>query len=279
MQNTVGGAVKRIFVKVFGFSDVERHALNTVFRLSESSSIAYAPWTAEAPEKAQVLLLDGQSWEAALELANPAHDQLKLIWVGEAAPPAAWRVFQRPIQWAAVVEAMDELFATPMEPDLDLDLLSEPPSEPADLGRDVDPASDALAPTDPMPLEIPAPPDASDARVLVIDAGRDDRLYWRAKLASAKLFEVDEAATGAEALQLLHSRTYRLVVVDLGLPDMDPWQLLKDIEAVRPVIENVFVTARSLSRAQAVRAWFAGAKASFAKPLHPGRLKYLLRNI
>lgn len=279
MQNTGARAVNRIFVKVFGFSDVERHALNTVFRLSESSSIAYAPWTAEAPEKAQVLLLDGQSWEAALELANPAHDQLKLIWVGEAAPAAAWRVFQCPIQWAAVVEAMDELFATPMEPDLDLDLLSQPPSEPADLDRDGDPASDALAPTDPMPLEVQAPPDASGARVLVIDAGRDDRLYWRAKLASAKLFEVDEAATGAEALQLLHSQAYRLVVVDLGLPDMDPWQLLKDIEAIRPVIEHVFVTARSLSRAQAIRAWFAGAKASFAKPLHPGRLKYLLLNI
>ena len=44
MTNTGGEAVKRVFVKVFGFDDVERHALNTVFRLSETRPVAYALW-------------------------------------------------------------------------------------------------------------------------------------------------------------------------------------------------------------------------------------------
>lgn len=52
---------------------------------------------------------------------------------------------------------MDELFAISTEPDFDLALLQEPPSGPADLDADVDPAFDALAPTDPMPLDVPAP--------------------------------------------------------------------------------------------------------------------------
>ena len=35
---------QRIYVSVVGFSDVERHALNTIFRLSEERDVSYAPW-------------------------------------------------------------------------------------------------------------------------------------------------------------------------------------------------------------------------------------------
>ena len=34
---------QRVFVKVVGFSDVERHALNSVFRLSEDRDTIYSP--------------------------------------------------------------------------------------------------------------------------------------------------------------------------------------------------------------------------------------------
>lgn len=71
MTNTGGGAVQRIFVKVFGFSAVEHRALNSVFRLSETRRIAHALWTAAAPDAAEMALIDGDSREAALELANP----------------------------------------------------------------------------------------------------------------------------------------------------------------------------------------------------------------
>ena len=60
---------QRVFVKVVGFTDVERHALNTVFRLSDSRETSYCLWMPDAPEPAQLALFDGQSYEAPIELA------------------------------------------------------------------------------------------------------------------------------------------------------------------------------------------------------------------
>ena len=63
---------QRIHVQVVGFSDVERHALNTVFRLSEERELSYAPWVpltapgVQAPTRlAEVALVDGDAAEAA----------------------------------------------------------------------------------------------------------------------------------------------------------------------------------------------------------------------
>lgn len=278
MTNTGGEAVKRIFVKVFGFDDVERHALNTVFRLSETRPTAYAPWTAAAPDEADIALIDGDSWEATLELANPAHDDLKLIWIGDNAPSRARLAFKRPLQWAAVIDGMDELLAAELpqaagkEPDLDLDLLSESTAL-LDLDLDFDSAAD----TAPAPLEASAP-EPEHAQVLVVDADRDARLYLRARLAMAGLLLVDEAATGAEALKLIDSRLYRLVVLDMDLPDVERWDMVKKVGASRPGIEFLILTGSRLSPIDAVRGWFAGARGSLRKPLHPGKLKRLLRS-
>jgi CheY-like chemotaxis protein len=281
MTNTGGEAVKRIFVKVFGFDDVERHALNTVFRLSETRPTAYALWTAAAPEEAELALIDGDSWEAAIELANPAHDDLKLVWIGDNAPSRARLVVKRPLQWAAVIEGMDALLEAehpqaagkPAEAELDLDLLSE---SGAVLDLDLD--FDSQAPTAPSPLEEPAA-EAEQAQVLVVDADRDARLYLRARLAMAGRLIVDEAASGAEALKLMDTRLYKLVILDMDLPDIDGWEMVKRVEASRPHIEFLILTGSKLTPLDAVRGWFAGARGSLRKPLHPGKLKYLLRSV
>ena len=78
---------QRVFVKVTGFTDVERHALNTVFRLSEQRGIIYSLWDSAAPEPPKLALVDGQSAEARLELEAPRNSLLKLIWVGRRRPP------------------------------------------------------------------------------------------------------------------------------------------------------------------------------------------------
>ena len=264
------GAVKPIFVKYYGFSDAERHALHTLFRLSESHPVVYAPWTADSPEAAQVVLIDGDSWEAALALANPQHDKLKLAWVGAGAPAGAWRVFASPVKWSALIEAMDEAFlpVTSKTLSLDLDLAH-------DADRDVH--FDGVDDTAPMALEGTAP--AAARRVLVVDAGRDERLYLRAKLSSAGLHEVDEAASGAEALELLRGSAYRLVIVDLGLTDMDSWQLIKAVDGTRPAIAQIFITGSEPTWRRRLKARFSGAQVYLSKPLDPTKLKTLLRNI
>ena len=60
--------------------------------------------------------------EAQAELRLAADKSLELIWVGSVAPPSSWRVFERPISWHEVIEAMDELFAPAGSLDLDLGL-------------------------------------------------------------------------------------------------------------------------------------------------------------
>ncbi|MDP1741815.1 response regulator [Polaromonas sp.] len=265
----------RIFVKFYGFSDAERHALATVFRLSESHEVAYSAWMPQATgETAEpdILLIDGDSWEAVLELAKPEHDTLKLIWVGEAPPLHAWRVFAAPVRWSAVLEALDAEFAPLTSQALSADLAL---SDEHDLDVVLDEADDN---TQPAGLEGDAeitPP----RRVLLVDASRDDRLYLRAKLAAAGLHEVDEAATGAQALVLLNTDAYHLVTVDLGLTDMDPWQLIKAVDSTRPAIAHLFVTGTAPGWQTGLRARFSGAEVYLRKPLHPGQLKDLLQKI
>ncbi|WP_457278587.1 response regulator transcription factor [Polaromonas sp. P5_D5] len=287
MTNTGGEAVKRVFVKVFGFDDVERHALNAVFRISETRPIAYTPWTPDAPEEALMALIDGDSWEAALELANPANDDFTLIWIGDNPPARARLVIPRPLQWTAVIDGMDELLAaerrqaaqalppgkTRGEKDLDLDLLSE---STALLDLDLD--FDSQAPTAPAPLEAPEPlPERP--QVLVVDADRDARLYLRARLAMAGFVKIDEATTGTEALKLIDTHLYKLVILDMELPDIEPWEMVKRVEASRPAIAYLILTGNRLSPLDTVRGWFGGARGSLRKPLHPGKLKRLLRSV
>lgn len=291
MENTGGGAVKRIFVKVFGFSDVERHALNTVFRLSESRPLVYSLWTPEAPEKAQVAMLDGDSWEASVELANPVNDQLKLVWVGERAPSKAWLAFPRPLQWAAIISGMDSVYApaslVSIAQELDFDVSAPAPLAGADIDFDldldlgeVDPAADAEADTAPAPLEQAAAPEPEGARALVIDADRNARLYMRSRLALAGFLLVDEAATGAEALQLLRFKVYKLAVVDLaineGSADISGWKLVAELKASTPTVAHLIVTSPQITLLDRLRAGFAGVRGALGKPLDPEKLEVLL---
>src|SRR3954471_23617168 len=111
---------QRIYIKVVGFSDEERHMLNTVFRLSEQCRTMYQLWPPQAAEPARVALLDGQSWEARVEAESPLHGGLRLLWVGANAPAAVWRTFQRPIIWPEIVGGLDAIFNPEAGVDLDV---------------------------------------------------------------------------------------------------------------------------------------------------------------
>ncbi|MEO8119797.1 MAG: response regulator, partial [Rhodoferax sp.] len=63
-----------VYVKVVGFTDIERHALNTLFRLSTGQSTSYGLWTPEAPVPPRLALIDLDAYEAGLALASPRLD-------------------------------------------------------------------------------------------------------------------------------------------------------------------------------------------------------------
>lgn len=265
--------VQRVFIKVLGFTDVERHALNTVFRLSEQRATVYSLWQPDAPEPPRLALIDAQCYEARLELEAPAVADLKLIWIGNDPPQGAWRVFDRPLSWPDVVQAMDELLDPADVLDFDLDIEVEVE---ADVFSDTEPPA-ALPPDTQPPDDIDLGPPRK--RALIASADRDERLYLRARLALADLTQADDAETGAQALELARAHHYDVVLVDFGLPDVEGWAFLKELMGARPAIPHVIMTKAGASLGERLRAWFGGAKGFLGKPPHPGKLRNALQKV
>ena len=239
-----------VFVKVVGFRDVERHALNTIFRLSADRPTCYALWTPDAPVMPHVALIDVESYEAGLALASPGLNRnLKLICVGAGAPAHAWRVFSRPLNWTAVLYAMDQLFAQ-VGVDIDLDLEGE--------GTSIMPPGVRLT--------------------LLVDPARDERLYLRARLSLAGLIEVDEAESVAQAQAKIRERHYDVVIVDVDAPD-DPWGLVERLVVLDPPIGSVLVTTTNNSWKMHERAEQAGCRAVLEKPYDPGHVFRVLQMV
>jgi len=199
------------WVKVLGFSDVERHSLNTLFRLSERFTPTYALWTPDQPSQPHVVLIDMDSYAGGMELESPRFNpNLKFICVGERPAEGAWRSFQRPVDWTALIKVLDDLFAAP--PDIDI----------------------VLEPADRM-----IPPGIRTA--LLIGLTRNDALYLRARLSLAGITEVEDVATAALALEKLNQRAFDLVVVSLELSDADPWALVKTLKTESQSTHSVIV--------------------------------------
>jgi CheY-like chemotaxis protein len=248
--------VQRVFVKVVGFSDVERHALNTLFRLSEERDVGYALWQPEYGVAAQLALIDSDSHEALVEFHSPSNAALKMVWIGPGAPSQAWRSFPRPLQWPDVIAAMDQLFQPPpdIEVDLDFDV-----SAPAELGAATVPGA--------------------AKRALIASASLDERLYLRARLALANLTQADEAENAADALALARQHAYDVALVDFALPGTAGWELIRQLRSTQPAIRHLIVTKDKVTAGDRVRGWRTGSGTLLPKPPHPGRLKELLAQV
>lgn len=99
--------------------------------------------------------------------------------------------------------------------------------------------------------------------VLAIEDDADIRQLLHAVL-GREGYTVCEAATGRDGLRTFHQTRPDLVILDLGLPDLDGWQVLKRIRDMSdaPVL---VLTARS-SEGDKVRGLNAGADDYLTKP-------------
>lgn len=245
---------QRVFVKVVGFSAAERHALNTVFRLSEEREIMYSMWVRGAPEAPRLLLVDGENAGAA-ELRSRNAAAARLVWVGPHAPPDAWRVVQRPIAWTELLHGMDSFFGSTEALDFDLG-----------------PGTDAMDTQPPEPLPPPR-------RALIASADREQRLYLRARLALAGLAMVDEAETGPQALALASRQAYCLAIVEHHLPQIDAWSVLRRLRAGVLQRPAVIVAKSGGSLRDRLRARFGGAAAFIDTPVAPVTLHDALQKV
>jgi hypothetical protein len=204
---------QRIYVSVVGFSDVERHALNTIFRLSEERELSYAPWVplvapGAAPPlmTAEVVLVDGESAEAVLSHAKETPTGQRLIWIGPDAPDHAWRVMQRPIQWVSVLHDLDAVYAARLVDSgyLDLDFTS-----PAPLG------SDALSPHPPA------------RRALLVGTDLMERETLRLRLTAVGVPVIDEVGNNESAVELIGRNVYCCGAFNLDDQHLDAWSLAR----------------------------------------------------
>ncbi|NUR54312.1 MAG: response regulator transcription factor [Acidobacteria bacterium] len=118
------------------------------------------------------------------------------------------------------------------------------------------------------------------ARILLVD---DEVSIQRAvaPLLRAREYDVDVAGTGGEALNVLHTRPPDLIVLDLGLPDIEGTEVTRRIRGASAV-PIVVLSARG-SEADKVAALDLGADDYVTKPFGPeellARIRVALRRV
>src|SRR3712207_6128747 len=101
-------------------------------------------------------------------------------------------------------------------------------------------------------------------RVLVVDDEETVRVTLTAVLAGAG-YDVSSAGTGADALTLLHSTEFDLVLTDLRLEDIDGLMILSRVQRRWPDTVTLMLTGYA-SIDSAVAALRAGAYDYLCKP-------------
>jgi CheY-like chemotaxis protein len=242
-----------VWVKVVGFSDVERHSLNTIFRLSGRDGPNYQLWSPDIAAPAQVALIDVDSYEAGLELVSPSFNpNLKMICVGAQAPTLAWRTVQRPVDWAAMVQMLDELFVSATDVDIDISLEEAP--------------------------HVPLPPGVKRALLAGLPSV-EARLYLRTRLALAGITSVDEAQTQQQLDSSIQSHPYNVVLVHVNTQELDPWVMVKHLQDTPQASRSVIAVAPNSTWKFSNLAERMGCIGLLEMPFNPQQVYTLLQKV
>ena len=108
--------------------------------------------------------------------------------------------------------------------------------------------------------------------LLIVDDDRNSREGYRLYL-SAKGFDVLAVSGGADALEFVKRATPDLVVLDLGLPDIDGWEVARRLKNSddTSAIPIIAFSGRSMQHEQ-VSALRAGCDLYLTKPCAPDKL-------
>ena len=125
-----------------------------------------------------------------------------------------------------------------------------------------------ISPIEPSPQTI-------NQRVLVVEDLEDSRTSLQEMINLALGVEVDAAANGEEALNMLEARPYSIVITDLRMPRMDGMKLIEEMRT-RKLSATVIVTTGHGGVSDAVKAMRMGAYDFLTKPPDPQRLCLLV---
>ncbi len=112
-------------------------------------------------------------------------------------------------------------------------------------------------------------------RVLIIEDDEDGRETLRLLL-ELQGHDVDVAATGRQGATLALETRPDVVLVDIGLPDVDGYAVAREIRARAPVAPLLVALTGYGASADRQQALEAGFDAHLVKPIEPGTLARLL---
>lgn len=116
------------------------------------------------------------------------------------------------------------------------------------------------------------------SRILLVEDDDTIRLGLKYYL-EAETFQVEEAGTGGEALEIVHQKKVDLILLDINLPDDDGFSLFSKIKKIKD-IPVIFLTANDLE-VSVVRGLDMGADDYITKPFKArellSRIKSVLR--
>lgn len=115
---------------------------------------------------------------------------------------------------------------------------------------------------------------------LIVDDSSAVRAFVRASLEDADFARVHEAETGFEALRLLASNAFDVVIVDVNMPDINGLELLAFMkksprqQGARKILISTQIDGRDAKRGTEL-----GANAFLEKPFEVDDLKKLIRGL
>jgi two-component system, chemotaxis family, chemotaxis protein CheY len=125
--------------------------------------------------------------------------------------------------------------------------------------------------------QVPPTEMARSPRVLVVDDGITMRLFYRSVLEAAG-FVIEEAINGVEGYEKALTQKFDLMIVDINMPKMDGYSMLRAIRGVSAIqgIPAVTISTEAGDR-DATRAYEAGANFYMVKPVGPDELAQVAR--
>ena len=109
-------------------------------------------------------------------------------------------------------------------------------------------------------------------KLLIVDDSSVVRRAIERDLESGQITEVEQAATGEDALSLYGDKLHDVVTLDITMPGMDGLTCLDKIIEINPAARVLIISALR-DKATAIDAIKRGASGFLCKPISPSELK------
>ena len=114
--------------------------------------------------------------------------------------------------------------------------------------------------------------------VLIVEDVEETRLYIKHLLTELGFSHIDTASCGQQAAKKLDQQEYRLVLLDLELPDIDGKDLLDEYKIRYPNM-SVIICSSHKSVDNVKVTWDMGANGFLTKPLDVNKMQNLLSRV